>query len=107
MVYMDGHATWMLATNILYTQEAGKEIWRHTYPCPLEPKSHEGGPSATPTVNAGKVYTLSKQGHVFCLGAQDGAVVWRKHLTDDFGVKHGPASRVIERGDRHAPGALA
>jgi outer membrane protein assembly factor BamB len=76
-------------TDILWCLDAatGKEIWRHTYPCLLEPREHEGGPSATPTIHAGKVYTLSKQGHVFCLDAQDGAVVWHKHLTDDFGLK--------------------
>jgi len=65
----------------------GEEVWRHTYPCLLEPKSHEGGPSATPTVEAGRVYILSKQGHVFCLDAKSGAVVWQKHLTNDYGVK--------------------
>jgi len=75
--------------DILWCLDAatGEKIWRHTYPCLLEPKSHEGGPSATPTVQAGKVYILSKQGHVFCLDAGDGAVVWHKHLMDDFGLK--------------------
>jgi outer membrane protein assembly factor BamB len=67
--------------------KTGEEVWKHAYPCLLEPKSHEGGPSATPTVEAGKVYILSKQGHVFCLDAQSGAVVWQKHLTNDYGVK--------------------
>ena len=65
----------------------GEEIWKHTYPCLLEPKNHEGGPSATPTVEAGRVYILSKQGHVFCLDAKSGAVIWQKHLTNDYGVK--------------------
>ena len=51
------------------------------YACLLEPKSHEGGPSATPTVEAGRVYILSKQGHAFCLDAKSRAVVWQKHLT--------------------------
>ena len=30
---------------------------------------------------------MSKQGHVFCLDAKNGAVVWQKHLTNDYGVK--------------------
>jgi outer membrane protein assembly factor BamB len=67
--------------------KTGAEIWKHTYPCLLEPKSHEGGPSATPTVEAGRVYILSKQGHAFCLDAKTGAVLWQKHLTNDYGVK--------------------
>jgi len=67
--------------------KTGEEIWKHTYSCLLEPKSHEGGPSATPTVEAGRVYILSKQGHAFCLDVKSGAVVWQKHLTNDYGVK--------------------
>ena len=67
--------------------KTGEEVWKHIYSCLLEPKSHEGGPSATPTVEAGRVYILSKQGHAFCLDAKSGAVVWQKHLTNDYGVK--------------------
>ncbi len=70
-----------------FDAKTGTELWRHTYPCLLEPKSHEGGPSATPTVEAGRVYILSKQGHAFCLDAKSGAVVWQKHLTNDYGIK--------------------
>lgn len=70
-----------------FDAKTGAEIWKHTYPCLLEPKSHEGGPSATPTVEAGWVYILSKQGHAFCLDAKSGTVVWQKHLTNDYGVK--------------------
>ncbi len=67
--------------------KTGAELWKHAYPCLLEPKSHEGGPSATPTVEGGRVYLLSKQGHAFCLDTKSGAVVWQKHLTDDYGVQ--------------------
>ena len=38
-------------------------------------------------MEAGRVYILSKMGHVFCLDAKSGAVVWQKHLTNDYGVK--------------------
>ena len=65
----------------------GAEIWKHAYPSPLLPKNYEGGPNATPTVEAGKVYTLSKHGHVFCVDARSGAVVWQKHLGKDYGVE--------------------
>lgn len=75
--------------DILWCLDArtGAEVWKHTYPCLLEPKSHEGGPSATPAVEAGRVYSVSKQGHVFGLDAKDGAVIWQKHLTNDYGAR--------------------
>jgi outer membrane protein assembly factor BamB len=75
--------------DILWCLDAGtgNEIWRHAYPSPLQPKNHEGGPSATPTVEAGRVYTLSVHGQVFCVDAESGTVKWQKHLTNDYGVK--------------------
>jgi outer membrane protein assembly factor BamB len=75
--------------DILWCLDAktGEEVWRHAYPAPLLPKNYEGGPNATPTIEAGKAYTLSKHGHVFCVDARSGAVVWQKHLTTDYGIE--------------------
>ena len=65
--------------------DTGKEVWKHSYPCPLEPKSYEGGTLSTPTVDKGKVYTLSKMGDLFCLDAGTGKVLWQKQLNKDMG----------------------
>ena len=56
----------------------GKVLWQHRYPSELQPLSYEGGPGSTPAVDGGRVYTFSKNGHLFCLDAQSGAVVWSK-----------------------------
>lgn len=56
----------------------GKVLWRHSYPCELQPLSYEGGPGSTPAVDEGRVFTFSKDGHLFCLDAQTGRVVWQK-----------------------------
>jgi outer membrane protein assembly factor BamB len=76
-------------TDVLWCLHArtGDEVWKHTYASPLQPKNYEGGPSATPTVEAGRVYTLSKHGHVLCLDAGTGAVIWQKHLGKDHGLE--------------------
>lgn len=70
-------------TDVLYCFDAvsGKELWRYEYVEPLDPKYYEGGTSATPTVHAGKVYTLSKSGKVHCVDAESGKLVWRQTLT--------------------------
>lgn len=60
----------------------GKQIWRRSYPCRLDPNSYEGGPNSTPTVFGGKLYMLSKEGHIYCMEATTGKEVWRKHATD-------------------------
>ena len=61
-----------------FASATGEVLWRHRYPCDPQPLAYEGGPSATPAVAGGRVYTFSKEGHLFCLDARDGRVVWSK-----------------------------
>jgi len=65
---------------------SGKEIWKHTYPALLGPTYYEGGPGSTPTVEANRVYTISKWGDVFCLDSETGAVIWQQDLRKE-GIK--------------------
>ena len=61
----------------------GEVVWQFSYDCRL---GEYPGPRATPTVDDGRVYTLSQEGHLFCLNAKNGKVVWKAHLVKDFGV---------------------
>jgi outer membrane protein assembly factor BamB len=70
-----------------FDAKTGEEKWRYPYPCPLNPKNYEGGPSATPTVEGDRVYTLSKKGHVFCLNTKTGKVIWQKNLKEELGIE--------------------
>src|SRR5690606_14448176 len=56
-------------TDTVYCLDAktGKEIWKHSYPCPLDPNVYEGGPNATPILDGKNVFTLSRKGDLFCL----------------------------------------
>ena len=54
----------------------GQEKWTFDYQCLLQPNLHPGGPSSTPTIHRGKVYTISKLGHIFCLDAKTGKKLW-------------------------------
>jgi len=65
----------------------GKVKWKHTYRCELAPLRHEGGPFATPTVDKGRVYTLSKLGHLFCLDAATGRVIWKNDVSKATGTQ--------------------
>lgn len=81
----------------------GKEVWKHSYAHPLDAKYYQGGSSGTPTISGGKVYQLSRRGHLHCLDAATGAVAWQKNLATDLGVKipeWGFASSVLIDGDR-------
>jgi outer membrane protein assembly factor BamB len=63
----------------------GAILWKHSYPAILDPHYYEGGPSATPTVDGDRVYTMSKKGDLFCLDAAKGTVVWSRNVHKDLG----------------------
>lgn len=74
-------------TVFCFEESSGKELWKHSYPCSLDPKYYEGGPGSSPTCEGNRVYTLSKRGHLFCFEAGTGKVVWQKDLIEELGVK--------------------
>ena len=63
---------------VLCLNEAdGKILWTHEYPCEYR-ISYASGPRTSPIVAGGKVYTLGAMGHLFCLDANTGKVMWSK-----------------------------
>ena len=65
--------------------KTGKGVWRHQFPIDLDPNMFEGGPRATPTIDGGRVFTVSHQGDVWCLDSASGKKIWYKHYQKDFG----------------------
>jgi len=61
----------------------GKQVWYFTYP-DHDPANY-GYARSTPTVDTGKLYTLSRQGLLFCLSAETGELLWEKNLVSDLG----------------------
>lgn len=79
-------------TDIVYAFDAatGTELWRHSYACATD--AHQmpivpNGPGATPTVAGQNLFTLSREGDLFCLDVTNGQVVWQKNLIKDLGGK--------------------
>ena len=64
----------------------GKEVWKHQYDCHYT-VSYPAGPRCTPTVHAGKVYTLGSEGNLCCLDAKTGKVLWSKDFVKDYAAK--------------------
>jgi len=69
--------------------ETGQRKWQHSYDCAYK-LSYPGGPRVTPTVNDGHVYSLGAEGHLLCLNAENGAVVWEKDLKKEYELKLAP-----------------
>ncbi len=65
----------------------GDEVWKYSYPCQLLDNLHEGGPCSTPTIEGGRVYTLGKEGQLFCFDAKSGTILWQNDLQKLLDVK--------------------
>jgi outer membrane protein assembly factor BamB len=79
-----------------FAETTGKALWTHAYDVVYEDwafdPTQEIGPVATPIVRAGKVYTLGRLGHLVCLDATKGEVLWRKNLQKDYQVAFAPGA---------------
>lgn len=77
----DDEVVWALS------EADGKGLWVTR----LGPACREGGPQGnegpgcTPTVDGDRLYVLGSGGALGCLQAQDGKIIWRRSLVDDFG----------------------
>src|SRR5262245_12820201 len=79
-----------------FDETTGQVLWTHDYDVAYEDwafdPTQEIGPVATPIVRANKVYTLGRLGHLFCLDAQKGAMLWQKDLKQDYQVAFAPGT---------------
>lgn len=66
--------------------ESGDELWVHQYECALVGSLHKGGPGATAAIHEGRVYTVGREGQVYCLNLADGSVLWSENPSKDLGV---------------------
>ncbi len=77
----DEEVVWALS------EKDGSEIWA----TPLGPafrqraSQSQEGPGCTPTVDNGYLYVEGMGGAIACLKSEDGQIVWRHSLSEDFG----------------------
>ncbi|MBN1417928.1 MAG: PQQ-binding-like beta-propeller repeat protein [Planctomycetes bacterium] len=77
-------------TDIVWCLDAktGKTVWTHKYPC------REGsypGPRMTPTIDGNVIYTLGRDGQLYCLNEKDGKPIWFVDIQKEYGVKQSRA----------------
>jgi len=85
--YTLGHDGQGKETVFCFNPASGAVLWEHSYDADLIARAHPGGPNASATVAGDRVFTLSKDGQVFCLDAAKGTVVWKAALAEVMGVK--------------------
>ncbi|QEG24970.1 PQQ-binding-like beta-propeller repeat protein [Mariniblastus fucicola] len=71
---------------VAFDEATGKQLWTHEYDCPYN-ISYPSGPRCTPTVDGDRVYILGSEGDLRCVQTEDGSLVWKKNLKNDFGAE--------------------
>lgn len=64
----------------------GSVVWAFDYKATKGALFYQGGTSATPTIEGGRLYHCSRPGEVFCLDAKTGNLIWQKHLKEDYDI---------------------
>ena len=73
----------------------GKELWRYPFETLYDSKS-------TPTIDGGLVYALNCDGLLHCLAAEDGQLVWRRNIQEEFDaetIAYGYCTSPLIQGD--------
>jgi len=64
----------------------GERLWSHRYPCVYQGVAYAYGPRASVTIHDGKAYALGTMGHLHCLEAETGDVLWERDLGEHYEV---------------------
>jgi outer membrane protein assembly factor BamB len=71
---------------LCFDERTGKELWVYQYDCKYEGVGYPAGPRASVVIRDGKAYSLGTMGHLFCLEASTGRVIWQKDLKSEYQI---------------------
>lgn len=81
----------------------GKRLWQFSYPTNFEDRyGYNNGPRSSPVIAGDLVYTVGAQAQLHCLRLESGAVVWKRDLIKEFGLRQdffGVSSTPLVLGD--------
>ncbi len=63
----------------------GQTVWKHSYKATL---GSYKGTRATPIFSEGRLYTLGRDGDVFCFNAMTGKVIWSKNIIRNYNARN-------------------
>jgi outer membrane protein assembly factor BamB len=65
----------------------GSFVWSFSYPCLYGSVGYPAGPRASVVISDGKAYALGTMGHLHCLNALTGAVIWKRDLNREYEIR--------------------
>jgi outer membrane protein assembly factor BamB len=72
---------------VCYSVSTGEEAWVHLERVRFEEGAGGPGPRATPTYDAGRLYSLGAKGHLVCLDAKTGKLFWKRDVAAEKEIK--------------------
>ncbi len=87
---------------LCFDAATGKPLWEHAYTCVYTSVGYPDGPRASVTVHDGRAYAVGTMGHLRCLDAATGDLIWNKDPGTDYDVAvpiWGIASAPLIEGD--------
>lgn len=70
-----------------FDAETGRQLWAYSYPCRYVDVQYTAGPRASISVHDGRAYALGTMGHLTCLDAANGAVIWHRDLLTEYAAQ--------------------
>lgn len=71
-----------------FDEATGKPLWNYSYAVTYPDWAFpERGPTATPIVQDGKLYTIGNKGDLHCLDARTGELLWMRNLEKEYDVQ--------------------
>ena len=67
--------------------ETGRRLWSHRYRAPYVKVGYTAGPRAAVTIDEGRAFALGAMGHLHCLDAASGKVIWQRDLNSDYKIR--------------------
>jgi outer membrane protein assembly factor BamB len=72
---------------LCFDAKTGKNLWAYSYECPYRKIGYMAGPRACVAVDDGRAYSLGTMGHLHCIDAASGKVLWKKTPGVDYQIR--------------------
>lgn len=72
---------------LCFDEQTGESLWTHAYGCVYSGVGYEAGPRASVTIDDGRAYSLGTMGHLFCLDAATGKVIWQHDGDKEYAIE--------------------
>jgi outer membrane protein assembly factor BamB len=71
---------------LCFDELSGKKLWEYRYACEYEGVGYPAGPRASVVISGGKAYALGTMGHLYCLDASTGEVIWKREMNTEYRI---------------------